>query len=53
MSTHFNISSPINTGGGAGTSDYVFTLLFGAFGIIPTYSWFSGPIFIRNLTFFV
>ena len=32
-STHFNISSPINTGGGAGTSDYVFTLMFGAFGI--------------------
>jgi len=47
------ISSPINTGGGAGTSDYVFTLMFGAFGIILSYHWFSGPVFTRNLTMFV
>lgn len=45
-----------NTGGGGGTADYLFALLFGAVFMLITYPFlvaFIGPVFTRNLTFYV
>jgi Derlin-2/3 len=45
-----------NTGGGGGTADYVFCLIFGAVCMLlsfPFLTGYIGPIFTKNLTFYV
>lgn len=52
----YESGSIYNTGGGGGTADYVFCLVFGAVLMILTYPILAGaiaPIFTRNLTFYV
>lgn len=49
-------AGPYNTGGGGGTADYVFALLFGCGVMLATYPFLAmyiAPLFTRNLTFYV
>lgn len=58
FSKQYETGGPYNTGGGGGTADYAFCLLFGMVGCLAMYHVLVGlvplaPIFTRNLTFYV
>ena len=58
MSKQYEVGGPFNTGGGGGTADYIFALMFAALVTLVTYPLvmmmaFSPPIFTRNLVYFV
>lgn len=49
-------NGPYNLGGGGGTADYAFALLFGMVMMLLSYPFIASsvaPIFVRNLTFYV
>mmetsp|Transcript_41176 Transcript_41176/g.60432 ORF Transcript_41176/g.60432 Transcript_41176/m.60432 type:complete len:286 (-) Transcript_41176:36-893(-) len=56
FSERYEAASPYNTGGGGGTADYAFCVLFGMASILLTYPLIMGmvmPIFCRTMTFYV
>jgi len=58
MSMRYEQGSPFNTGGGGGTADYAFCMLFAMATMLATYplvvGWFPiPPIFSKNLVYFV
>jgi len=58
FSKQYEGGGPYNTGGGGGTADYLFCLLFGMAGCLACFHLLGGfipiaPLFTRNLTFYV
>jgi len=58
FSKQYEAASPYNTGGGGGTADYAFCMVFGMVLILLTYPVISiylplAPVFTRNLIFYV
>lgn len=59
MSQQYEAGGPFNTGGGGGTADYIFSLMFAIVVMLATYPFmpvlgiFLSPFFARNLVYFV
>lgn len=52
----YESGGPFNTGGGGGTADYAFMMLFGCAAMLLSYILLAGiipPVFTRNLSYFV